>query len=329
MNRHLSSRSISKYLAGDCAFEEIRHVSECTLCRAEVARLEASLEHFRDFVRASDGAVAPRRVAVTNIWGLYPPQKKSWLLSMAFQTLAVAMVFTVASSPAVRRAARNAFELYVPVDITNYKPSVHGGGGGGDRSPLPASRGKLPKPALRQFTPPSATRDNSDPKLTVEPTIVLPPDIPLPQIAANDYGDPAGVLGLSSNGPGTGGGIGIGAHGGVGPGAGPGLGPGWRGGIDGGPFRTGRGVSSPVVLYKVEPEYSEEARKAKYQGVVVLKVIVDPTGRVINPVVVQSMGLGLDEKAIEAVKKWKFRPGYKDGKPVAVFADIEVSFRLL
>jgi TonB family protein len=88
-------------------------------------------------------------------------------------------------------------------------------------------------------------------------------------------------------------------------------------------------VSAPALLYKVEPEYSEEARKAKYQGIVVLRVIIDASGRATNAEVVRSLGLGLDEKAMEAVKKWEFRPGYKDGKPVAVMAQIEVNFRLL
>lgn len=83
------------------------------------------------------------------------------------------------------------------------------------------------------------------------------------------------------------------------------------------------------MIYKKEPEYSEEARKAKYQGTVVLYIEVDPTGRAINPRVVRSLGLGLDEKAIEAVKQWKFKPGYKDGKAVTVAATIEVNFRLL
>jgi protein TonB len=328
MNPHLSSRSISKYLADDGPSADIRHVRECPSCRAELSRLEASLAHFREFMQSSDGIPA-RRVSVKTMWGLYPPQKKSWLLSLAFQTLAVAMVFTVASSPAMRQAARDALELYVPVDITNHQQSVHGGGGGGDRSPLPASKGKFARPARRPFTPPSATANNPNPKLIAEPTIVVPPDVTLPQIAANDYGDPLSKLGLASNGPGTASGIGSGSRGGIGPGDGPGAAPGFDGGIHGGVFRAGRGVTAPLILYKVEPEYSEQARKAKYQGVVVLRVIIDPTGRVIHPVVVQSLGLGLDEKAIEAVQKWRFRPGYKDGKPVAVFADVEVSFRLL
>jgi TonB family protein len=88
-------------------------------------------------------------------------------------------------------------------------------------------------------------------------------------------------------------------------------------------------VSAPSLIYKVEPEYSEEARKAKYQGVVVLYVEVDPGGRAGNLRVLNSLGLGLDEKAIDAVRKWRFRPGYKDGKPVTVVAIVEVNFRLL
>jgi TonB family protein len=92
---------------------------------------------------------------------------------------------------------------------------------------------------------------------------------------------------------------------------------------------VGGGVTAPALIYKVEPEYSEEARKAKYQGTVVLYVEVEPNGRAQNMRVIQSLGLGLDEKAMEAVRKWKFRPGNKNGKPVTVVATVEVSFRLL
>jgi periplasmic protein TonB len=92
---------------------------------------------------------------------------------------------------------------------------------------------------------------------------------------------------------------------------------------------VGGGVTAPQLLYKVEPEYSEEARKAKFQGTVVLYVEVDPSGHAINPKVIRSLGLGLDEKAIEAIKKWKFKPGFKDGHAVTVAATIEVNFRLL
>ena len=101
------------------------------------------------------------------------------------------------------------------------------------------------------------------------------------------------------------------------------------GNMGGGAYRIGGGVSPPSVIQKVEPEYSEEARKAKFQGTVILFVVVDEKGNPRDLKVIRPLGLGLDQKAIEAVEKWKFRPGMKDGKPVAVQATIEVNFRLL
>ena len=194
---------------------------------------------------------------------------------------------------------------------------------------MPASLGRAPKFALRQFTPPTAVVSNPDPKLAMEPTLIGPPDVKLPNANLAQYGDPLGRIGVASNGPGVGGGIGSGKGGGIGTGLGPGFGPGEGGGIGGGVFRVGGGVSAPTLLSKVEPEYSEEARKAKYQGVVLLYVEVDPSGKAVNIRVLHSLGLGLDEKAMEAVRKWRFRPGVKDGRPVTVQAQIEVNFRLL
>jgi TonB family protein len=153
--------------------------------------------------------------------------------------------------------------------------------------------------------------------------------VTLPQINMSAYGDPLSKFGTPSNGPGSGGGIGSGSGGGVGSGKGGGFGPGEGGGVGGGVYRVGGGVTAPVLLYKKEPEYSEEARKAKYQGTVLLYIEVDPSGKATNIRVQKSLGLGLDEKAMEAVKQWKFKPGYKDGKPVTVAATIEVNFRLL
>jgi TonB family protein len=97
----------------------------------------------------------------------------------------------------------------------------------------------------------------------------------------------------------------------------------------GGSYRVGAGVSAPVILYKVEPEYSAEARRAKFQGTVVMTFQVDTSGHPINIRMVRSLGLGLDVKAMEALNQWRFRPGAKDGKPVSVFGTVEVSFRLL
>ena len=94
-------------------------------------------------------------------------------------------------------------------------------------------------------------------------------------------------------------------------------------------FKVGTEVSSPRLLYKVEPEYSEKARKAKFEGTVLLGVEVWEDGMAHNIRILRGVGLGLDESAVEAVRQWKFSPGEKDGKPVRVAAQIQVSFRLL
>jgi TonB family protein len=280
--------------------------------------------------------VTSKPVAVKDIWGLYGRDKKSFMMSTGFQIAVVALLFTVFSTKVVQDQVKQVATLVMPADIDPYMPkmapkkqTMGGGGGGGDRSPLPASKGRLPKPALRQFTPPMAVVNNPNPKLTMEPTIIAPPDVALPQVNMSQYGDPLARIGPPSNGPGSGGGIGSGSGGGVGSGKGGGFGPGEGGGVGGGVFRVGGGVTAPALLFKKEPEYSEEARKAKYQGTVLLYIEVDPSGRATNIKVQRSLGLGLDEKAIEAVKQWKFKPGYKDGKPVTVAATIEVNFRLL
>lgn len=170
---------------------------------------------------------------------------------------------------------------------------------------------------------------NPDPKLVMEPTLIIQPDANIPKVNMDVLGDPLAKSGIASNGSGSGGGIGTGPGGGVGSGRGPGYGPGSGGNMGGGAYRIGGGVSPPSVIQKVEPEYSEEARKAKFQGTVVLYVEVDEKGNPKNLKVIRPLGLGLDQKAIEAVEKWKFRPGMKDGKPVTVQATIEVNFRLL
>ena len=168
---------------------------------------------------------------------------------------------------------------------------------------------------------------NEHPKLVMVPTIVAPPDVP--NVNSPNLGDPLSHIAEASNGIGSGGGIGSGSRGGVGSGNGAGFGPGSGGGTGGGVYHVGGGVSAPVPLYKPDPDYSEEARKAKFSGVVMLRITVDETGKVIEAKVVRGIGLGLDEKAIEAVDKWKFKPGTRNGAPVKVTATVEVSFHLL
>ena len=224
-------------------------------------------------------------------------------------------------------------ELIAPSDLPVLEASKTrsgGGGGGGDRDKLQATQGRLPKQSMQQFTPPVVVVRNEHPKLVMDPTIVVPPQVHLAQPNLPNLGDPLSHLpsGPPSNGTGSGGGIGSGNGGGVGSGEGPGFGPGHGGGTGGGAFRVGGGVSAPKAIYAPDPEYSEEARKAKYQGVCVLWLIVGPDGRPHDIRPARTLGLGLDEKAIEAVKNWRFEPAMKDGKPVAVMINVEVSFRL-
>jgi TonB family protein len=139
------------------------------------------------------------------------------------------------------------------------------------------------------------------------------------------FGDPLAQLINGSGGTGGPAGIGNGRGRTLGDGSGPG-----GGGVElGTVYRVGNGVTQPVLIRRVEPEFSEEARKAKYSGVVQIRADIDTSGHARNLRIVKSVGMGLDEKAVEAVTKWLFRPGTKDGKPVSVSAVIEVSFRLL
>jgi TonB family protein len=272
--------------------------------------------------------VTSKPAEVQEMWGLYSGNEtRAGLTSMMIHVAVIGLIVWVSTLKPVQKVVQQAVNIFSP-DLSAYKPAPQkqsGGGGGGARAPLDASKGKLPKIAPKQFTPPRV--DPVDAKLPMTPTIVS--DTQPPNINALNYGDPLSRMGISSGGSGLGGGIGTGSGGGVGSGRGPGFGPGSGGGFGGGVYRIGGGVSQPTLLSKVEPEYSEEARKAKWQGTVVLSLIVDEKGQPQQIKVSKSLGLGLDQKAIEAVEKWRFKPGMKDGKAVAVYASIEVNFRLL
>ena len=194
------------------------------------------------------------------------------------------------------------------------------GGGGGEHSLLPVSRGAVPLVIEhRRFILPLLVT-NPQAKLQVTPTF----DAEAPKILADQYGDPLSASGLLSPGPGKGG-IGTGTDG-FGKGPGPGYG---NGGPGGRVYGWNQVNTPPVLLLKVEPEYSEQARQSKFQGTVLLRVVIDEKGLPREIGVTRPLGLGLDEKAVEAVRRWRFKPATKDGKPVAMEAVVEVNFRLL
>jgi protein TonB len=263
-------------------------------------------------------------------YGNYDVRPFNFVYSVLGHCLAVAVIlwathFVVQNKEAIKQTVVDLVSPDLTLPADSHK--VGGGGGGGDASKLDASKGKPPKFTMTPVTPPTAVIKNQDPKLVAEQAILVPPQVKLPT-SQTDIGDPLSKALIASNGPGVGAGIGTGSRGGIGSGNGGGLGPGTGGGTGGGVFHVGGGVSAPRPIYSPDPEYSEEARKAKYQGVVVLSVIIGPDGHPRDIKLARSVGLGLDEKAIEAVRTWRFEPAKKDNQAVSVAVNIEVSFNL-
>ena len=193
------------------------------------------------------------------------------------------------------------------------------GGGGGQHDLGPVTQGHLPKLAPTQIVPPKAPPTIAA-KLAVEPTVVVQPDLKLADNKMPDLGVPNSSLKGFSLGNGNGTGIGSG------DGAGIGLGSG--GNMGGGVYQVGGSVRPPVAIFTPDPEFSEEARKAKFSGNVVVSLIVDANGKPRNVHVSRGVGMGLDEKAVEAVQQYKFKPALQNGKPVAVYLNVMVDFQI-
>jgi len=276
-------------------------------------------------------------VKVRDIWSKNEQFSRAQAASLTLHTLMAVLLLM----PIIHRVSEAQVQTVKAdvnvIDISPYLAQLPpgtdkagGGGGGGERNPNPPTKGRLPRFSMTQLTPPMAVIRNPNPKLPAEPTVVVPPEIRVPNPALPNYGDPLAALLSDSGGPGGGAGIGTGCCGGVGSGEGPGVGPGYGGGIGGGAFRAGRGgVGFPQCLYCPNPTYTEEARKAKYQGTVLLRAIITADGRATNIQVIKGLGLGLDEKAVEAVRSWRFKPATgPDGRPVPAWTPIEINFRI-
>jgi TonB family protein len=223
------------------------------------------------------------------------------------------------------------------VDISAWKPTtpksgkMGGGGGGGSHDVAPPVKGRLPKieknPLLQPQVPViEHPKIAIEPAINIQQNIKLPDNPSLPTIGMTNSPN----VTLASNGQGSGGGMGTGKNGGLGSGNGNGYGPGTGGNLGGGLYRVGDGVSPPRAIFQPEAEFSDEARRAKYEGTVVVTLIVDANGNPQNVHVTRTLGMGLDEKAVEAVQKYKFKPAVeqKTGKPVPVMVSVEVRFRL-
>ncbi|MGH9354572.1 MAG: energy transducer TonB [Terriglobia bacterium] len=309
---------------------------EASLPVSDMAPLYSDLrEQFRGLFEKPQPAAIPitsQPAEVGDIWQDYKQQPASWGNSVLFHVILVAalllpyIIFGIHKPPVQAEV--------VPIDLSPYllhippaAKQAGGGGGGGDRTPKPPSRGAAPKFTWRQLAPAITKIKIPHPQLPVEPTLLGPPDMKI-KMADNMWGDPTAVPAPPSNGPGAGGGIGTGTGTGIGSGKGGGLGPGGGGGTGGGVFSVGGGVSQPVPIYDPDPPYSEQARKAKYQGTVVVSIIVDGQGLVHDVRIVKPLGLGLDEEAVTTIQTWKFKPAERNGAPVPVRIMVEVTFRL-
>jgi len=273
------------------------------------------------------------------VWGHYNNYRANGLVGSGIVhvvLLAVVLAGATVGHQVVQQARHREVVVLVAPSPDSYimrtsNKVVGGGGGGGDHDPLPAPKGRLPKFAMVQITPPQIVLRNLKPKLTAEPTVVVPPQVHLAENHMPNLGIPSVAAMPSappSNGSGSGGGIGSGSGGGAGVGHGAGVGAGSGGGIGGGVFRVGGGISAPQPVLTPDPEYTDEARRAKTQGTCTLWLIVDAVGRPRDIRVLHGLGFGLDAKAMEAVQQWRFDPALKDGKPVSVQISIEVEFKL-
>ena len=218
------------------------------------------------------------------------------------------------------------FTLFAPPGA---KP-IHGGGGGGAHDLIDPITGRTPPRVDIPLTPPQVPVIEH-PQLAVIPAISVPLDVKLPDnpLLANIGVHSSPNVKFDSNGPGGHAGIGTGSNGGNGLGESPGYGPGSKGGAGGLTYTPGTGgVSKPTVLFAPVAEFSNEARRQKYQGVCIVSIVVDANGNPRNPQITRSLGLGLDEKALEAVQKYRFKPATKDGKPVASYVSVEIDFHL-
>ena len=254
---------------------------------------------------------------------------RSSLVSLAIHAAVITLLLLASHqiAPAPPRVLSVALTPLPAPFLPRPKPDNALGGGGGMRQQLPATTGRLPKIAPRQFVPPTLEIVNPHPKLAMQMTIEAPPEAALLDRHLPNPGDPLSQF--INNSAGLGGPLGIGNGRGTGVGDKRGPAAGHGDSLEGSVYKPGNGVTSPVLIHCIEPEFTEEARKAKRSGVVKLLVVVDSEGRPRNIRVVQSLGMGLDERAVGALELWLFRPGTKDGKPVAVSALVEVAFHLL
>ena len=248
---------------------------------------------------------------------------------VAIATTPAAIPSETAVEPSVRPSSMATLVFVAKALPTSEKAA--GGGGGGNRQPGPMRRAQAhgSDAATLRIVRPVDSSDRSGVDVVPLPGVLLDAK-PLASGDRELMGWPsAGVDFGTSTGEGSGGGVGTGTGSGIGPGRGPGLGEGAGGGSGGGVYRPGGSVTPPTVIIEVHPTYTTDALERRIQGTVVLELIVTADGMPSRIRVVRSLDPdGLDGAATEAVGQWRFRPGKKDGTPVAVLVTIFLDFTI-
>jgi TonB family protein len=303
--------------------------------------IQSLLSNLRDYIVAQPVRFARATPTAGQVWMKDENFNRSQVVSFAVHGgLAMLLLLSLTGKlpiPASLKPTLPTIFAPDPAEIRflihhNGDGQTHGSGSGGELNPIPVTVG-LPAPFANreQIVPPSVIR-NSDPSMSIPPTLVGMDQIKIISRDIDIWGDPNGKSRTDSNGPGCCSGMGSRKGSGIGDGDdGAGLGPGRdKDGYGNGQLPGGNnGIKYPECLYCPRPEYSEEARHNRYQGSVLLYVVVLPNGTAGRIEVVKSPGMGLDEKAIEAVRTWKFKAAIgPDGKPMAVVVPVEVAFQL-
>jgi periplasmic protein TonB len=247
--------------------------------------------------------------------------------------LALFFLFVIARMPPPSPTTAPPERMPADVIWLNSPGPGGGGGGGGNKNPDPPKKAELPgkeKITVPVAKPPAVTPEPPKPE-PPKPTAQL--NIPAVNTAAGIQemaGTLTGLPAVVSQGSGSGGGAGTGTGSGIGPGSGSGLGPGTGGGTGGGAYRPGNGVIMPTVLSEVKPSYTADAMRQKIQGIVMVEAVVMPDGGVGQVQIVRSLDptFGLDQEAVKAVRRWRFRPGTRFGQAVPVLVEIELTFTL-
>jgi protein TonB len=259
-------------------------------------------------------------IAVVDRMEMHQDPKATWSAIAIY--IAVALLFIFWGARKIQqfqdKKTMQLIALTTPPPMSVAKDTM--GGGGGQRGQTPVTKGQLPKFADQQITPPKAP-PLEQPKIPMpDPIIEVQKDLRMANNNMPNIGLPTSPLIGTSMGNGSGSGIGSGN--------GSGLGPGSGGNYGGGLRKIGGGVSMPVVIHKADPEFSDDARRAKFMGTVLVTLIVDQSGMPQNVHLLRGVGMGLDESAIAAIQQYRFKPAMENGKPVAVALNYEVAFQL-